>query len=153
MRITSFHMCQLEGDNLGDWIFMTQVILEMHVLIASNFRPHPLTKRNGLVNQVKFCELAHNFAAVELNLAMIKKICGQPMHSRIVKWRWTNVTVVKKVLNNNYQSCNLIGPYHFKPKEFDFTHKTASHWEMCVCWARDTCGHCSYHCFDAPWPM
>ena len=59
---------------------MTQVILEMHVLIASNFRPHPITKRNGLVNQVEFLGLAHNFAAVELNLAMIKKIL-RPTHA------------------------------------------------------------------------
>ena len=66
---------------------MTQVILEMHVLIASNFRPHRLTKRKSLVNQVKFLGLAYNFAAVELNLAMIKKFCSQPIHSRIVEWR------------------------------------------------------------------
>ena len=59
---------------------MTQVILEMHVLIASNFRPHRLTKRKSLVNQVKFLGLAYNFAAVELNLAMIKKFL-QPTHA------------------------------------------------------------------------
>ena len=32
---------------------------------------------------------------------------------QILEWRWTNFTVVRKVLHDNQWSHNLIGPYHF----------------------------------------
>ena len=39
-------------------------------------RPHPLTRRNGLVKQVEFLGLAHTFATC--NLTTIKTFFGQP---------------------------------------------------------------------------
>ena len=40
--------------------------------------------------------------------------------------------VVREVLQNNYRSRNLIGPYHFweiTPRNSTFVHPTISHWE------------------------
>ena len=46
---------------------------------------------------------------------------------------WDRYGVEIKVLHNNYQSCNLIGPYiplfGNSPKKLDFVHQTFSHWE------------------------
>ena len=63
-------------------------------------RPHPLTRRNSLVNQVEFLGLVHGFATVNF----------KTHKSRVLEWRWTNFTVVREVLPNNYRSHNLIGP-------------------------------------------
>ena len=65
-------------------------------------RPHPLTRRNGLVNQVESLGLAHAF--VTLNLATFKTFCGQPAHK---KDRHSNgddqfFNVVRVVLRSNY---------------------------------------------------
>ena len=49
-------------------------------------------------------------------------------------------SVVKEVLHNNYQSHNLIGPYHFfenKHKKFDFVHQTISRQEAHAGGAQD----------------
>ena len=44
---------------------LVKVGTALFILVASLVpRPHPLTRRNGLVNQVKFCELVHNFTTV-----------------------------------------------------------------------------------------
>ena len=44
---------------------LVEVGTSLFIVVASLVpRPHPLTRRNGLVNQVKFCELAHNFTTV-----------------------------------------------------------------------------------------
>ena len=66
-------------------------------------RPHPLTRRNGLVNQAKFLGLAHTFASVTLCQTCSKRYG----YTRV------EIIVVREVLHNNYQSHNLIGPYYF----------------------------------------
>ena len=46
--------------------------------------------------------------------------------------------VVREVLQNNYRSRNLIGPYHFweiTPRNSTFVHPTISHWEAHTDWA------------------
>ena len=49
------------------------VVLDLWSITTSLVpRPHPLTRRNGLVNQVEFLGLAHT------NLATFKTFCGQP---------------------------------------------------------------------------
>ena len=63
-------------------------------------RPHPLTRRNGLVNQVEFLGLVG--ACI---LAMFKIFCGNLLKKSAVT-----------VLEN-------------KPKKFDFIHQTVSCWE------------------------
>ena len=48
-------------------------------------------------------------------------------------------TVLREVLCNNYQSHNLIGPYHFwgiSPRNLT-VHQTVSRREACTGWARD----------------
>ena len=72
-------------------------------------RPHPLTRRNGLVNQVDFLGLAH--ALRQCNLASIKIFCSQPAQKR---YGCSNgdEQILRKV-RNNYRSRNLIGHYPF----------------------------------------
>ena len=79
-------------------------------------RPHPLTRRNGLVNQVKFLGLAQAFVTIQpsndqniLRPTRSKKV-------RILEWRLTNFIVVREVLRNNYRPRNLIGHYHILVK-------------------------------------
>ena len=106
-------------------------------------RPHPLTRRNGLVNQVELAlvscpdptlssrvgaghetKLAHTFAT--RNLATIKTFCGQPAQKRYGCLNEGHETTV--VLRNNYRFRNLIGHKRNlpvlgnEPKKFDFVH-------------------------------
>ena len=92
-------------------------------------RPHPLTRRNGLVNQVEFLGLARTFATVSPSNVqnILRPTCSKKV--RILEWKWTNFTVVSEVLCNNYPisqshwSLPLLGN---KPKEFDFVHQTVA---------------------------
>ena len=61
-------------------------------------RPHPLMKRNGLVNQVKFHGLVHILRQC-INRATIKTFSGQPAQER---YSYGDETVVREVLRNNY---------------------------------------------------
>ena len=94
--------------------FMNTHILIIPLPVPSLIpRPHPLTRRNGLVNQVEFLGLAHAFATMQPSN---DQNILRPAHSkkvRMLEWRLTNFTVVRKVLRNNYQSHNLIGHYSF----------------------------------------
>ena len=65
------------------------------------------------MNQVKFLGPAHTFAAVSSsNVQNILRqfLLKKGMDTR-VELKFFNV--VSEVLQNNYQSHNLIGPYHF----------------------------------------
>ena len=76
-------------------------------------RPHPLMRRNGLVNQVEFLGLVHTFATV--SPSNVQTFYTKPARKRYdYLSRDKKFYVVMEVLRNNYQSCSLIGPYHFK---------------------------------------
>ena len=93
-------------------------------------RSHPLTRRNSLVNQVELLGLVHTFATV--SPSNIQNILRQPRSKNVqiaiaTRVEISKLTVVRKVLRNNYRSRNLIGPYYFlgfKPKKFDSVHQT-----------------------------
>ena len=72
-------------------------------------RLHPLTRRNRLVNLVKFLGLPDTFATVSPTI--IQNILCQTcsIKLQILEWKWTNFSVVSATI----LSCNLIGTDHF----------------------------------------
>ena len=64
-------------------------------------RPHPLPRRNGLVNQVEFLGLVHTFATVSPsnNQNILRPTRSKKV--RTLEWRLTNFTVEREVLRNN----------------------------------------------------
>ena len=92
-------------------------------------RPHHKEKRSGEPTRIS------------CNLAMFKTFSGQPASKvQIVEWRWTNFTVVRPVLHNNYWSpislvLLLLGN---DPKKFNFVHQTVSLREAHASWAQDS---------------
>ena len=99
-------------------------------------RPHPLTRRNGLVNQVKFVGLVHTFATV--SPAMFIPFYAKQQIGTDTGIEINTFTVVKEVLCNNCKSCNLIGPYHFwgiSPRNLTLLTRTVSRWETPAGWA------------------
>ena len=100
-------------------------------------RPHPLMRRNGLVNQVEFLGLVYTFATV--SPSNIQNILRQTCKNRYGYLSRDN-NVVREVLCSNYQSCNLIGPYHFWgicPRNLTSLTRTVSYREIPAGWARD----------------
>ena len=66
------------------------------------------------MNQVEFLGLAHTFATVSDHLATFKLFQLNLLHkSTDTRVEIKICAVVRVVLRNNYQSRNLIGPYHF----------------------------------------
>ena len=63
-------------------------------------RSHPLTRRNGLVNQIKFLELVHTLTTVSPS-----NIYAKPTQKRY----GYSIKIVREVLCNNHLSPNLIG--------------------------------------------
>ena len=72
-------------------------------------RPHPLMRRNGLVNQVEFLGLAGVLATVYLSNIQNNLRKTHSKKVQILEWRCINFNVVREVLRNNYRSRNLIG--------------------------------------------
>ena len=65
-------------------------------MVACSLIPLPLTRRNSLVNRVKFLGLAHTFTTVS--------------PSNILHQTLSRDNVERELLRNNYQSYNLICP-------------------------------------------
>ena len=70
------------------------------ILVSFPDPGHPLTRRNGLVNQIKFPELAHTFATLSPS-----NIYAKPTQKRY----GYSIKIVSEVLCNNHLSRNLIG--------------------------------------------
>ena len=84
------------------------------VVSSPDPRPHPLTTRTGLVNQVEFLGLMRTLVTVTWNIL-------HQTRSKMVRVPMKRFTVVKEMLCNNFWSCNLIGLYYFlgvKHKKF-----------------------------------
>ena len=74
-------------------------------------RPHPLTRRNSLVNQVEFLGLAQTFATV--SPSNVQNFLHQTHSKKRYSSRFKIFTIVREVLSNNYRSHNLIAHYHY----------------------------------------
>ena len=93
----------------------TQVFLQCVVL-----SPDPTFSRGETVRWTKSIFLGKCTVLRQCNLEMFKTFCGQP-ELWILEWTWTNFSVVREVLRNNYQPHNLIGPYQSLRNSTSFT--------------------------------
>ena len=75
-------------------------------------RPHPLMRRNSSGDPSRISWASAYFCDVTQQRS--KHFAANPLKTGTdTQMEITNFTVVREVLHNNYQSCNLIGPYHF----------------------------------------
>ena len=72
---------------------------------------HPFMRRNGLVNQIDFLGLAHFCNSVNYSVKKICQTCSKKIRRYLLVLGPCCICTC-----NNCQSCNLIGAYHFFPR-------------------------------------